>query len=244
NVVDEIESLIRDYDIKSIEFEDDNLTFDIKRANDIFDEVLKRKLKFKWRAPNGIRADLLDSETIKKFKDAGCYELWFAPESGSQRVVNEVIGKRLSLSRVDAAIKECLMNGITVNCFLVIGLPGETKKEIEETLSYMKKLRKMGVGCYINIATPLYGTKLHRIATEKKYLRPIKDSNMLYNNGLYLDTPDFSAEEVYNYFKIGRKIQKKIVFNKEFVLFLFTNHRRIVHHIVKKIAKMSSRPNG
>lgn len=233
NVAAELEYLVKKLKIEHIEFEDDNFTFNIRRTNKICDLILKKKLKFIWRTPNGIRADLLTPDLIQKFKKTGCYELWFAPESGSQRVINEVIGKRLLLEKVTFAVKECLKNKIQPNCFFVIGSIGETKNEIKETLVYMQKLRKIGAGCYINIATPLYGTRLYNQAKENNYLRNIDDMNLVYNNGLYLDTPEFKAEEIYELFLEGRKIQRKNII--ELITFILKNPKKTIRFFVKKI---------
>jgi magnesium-protoporphyrin IX monomethyl ester (oxidative) cyclase len=214
NVVDEIEHLIKKYTVTYIEFEDDNITFDRNRMKQISDEIIRRGLQFKWRTPNGVRADTLDEELLKKMKAAGCEELWFAPESGVQRVIDEVINKRIKLDKIIENINICLKIGIKVNCFFVIGLPGETKEEIKKTLTLAQKLKKKGVGGIINMAIPLYGTRLYKIAREKEYLRNTTDEDLLYNNTLYMDTPEFTAEEVFEFFKEGVKIQSKISFRE------------------------------
>ncbi len=238
NVVDEIEHLVKDYSIESIEFEDDNLTFDRKRVHEIFDEVLRRKLKFEWRTPNGVRADLLDAELLRKFKATGCYELWFAPESGSQRVIDKVIGKHLPLEKVEFAVKESVKAGIKPKCFFVIGLPGETKEEIRETLSFMRKLKKLGAGVFINIATPLYGTRMYDLARENKYLRDVGDENLLYNNGLYMDTPEFTAEEVRELFLEGRRIQKGEKAKFSLIASALTNPNKAARYASRRIRSL------
>lgn len=146
NVVDEIKQLIKLYGIKNIDFEDDNLTLDRKRMEEICNLIIRRNLKFKWRTPNGVRADTLDETLLRKMKMAGCEELRFAPESGVQRVINQIIGKNLDLVRVEEVIKLCKKVGIRVRCFFVIGLIGETKKDMLDTVRYARRLEKMGVG--------------------------------------------------------------------------------------------------
>ncbi len=214
NVVDEIEHLIKKYNITYIEFEDDNMILRKNRMVQICDEIIRRGLQFKWRTPNGVRADTLDEDLLRKMKATGCEELWLAPESGVQRVIDEIINKHMKLDKVVDVIKICLNLGIKVNCFLVIGLPGETKEEIKKTLELAHKLNKMGVGFIINIAVPLYGTELYKIARKRGYLRDITDEDLLYNNGLYIDTPEFTAEEIYEFLEEGMKIQSKISFRE------------------------------
>ncbi len=66
NVVDEIEEVIKKFGIRFISFEDDNLTLDSDRIHKICDLIIKRGLRFKWNTPNGVRADTLDRELLKK----------------------------------------------------------------------------------------------------------------------------------------------------------------------------------
>ena len=100
--------------------------------------------KIKWDTPNGLRADTLDEPLLLKMKEAGASLIYVSPESGSQRVVNEVIKKNLDLKRVEDAVRICQKIGLRIGCFFVIGLPGETKSEIEETVAFAKKLRELG----------------------------------------------------------------------------------------------------
>jgi anaerobic magnesium-protoporphyrin IX monomethyl ester cyclase len=98
NVVDEIEQLVHTYHIKQIDFNDDNMTIDKKRMENICDLIVKKRLDFEWYAPNGVRADTLDENLLKKMKESGCKKLRIAPESGVQRVVDQIIKKNLDFS--------------------------------------------------------------------------------------------------------------------------------------------------
>ena len=101
NVVDELESVVKTYGVKQIDFYDENMTLDKKRMVDICDQIVERGLHIEWFTPNGIRADTLDETLLRKMKRAGCKKIRVAPESGVQRVVNEVIGKNLDLKAVE-----------------------------------------------------------------------------------------------------------------------------------------------
>ena len=101
NVVDELEHVVKTYGVKQIDFYDENMTLDKKRMADICDQIVERGLHLEWFTPNGIRADTLDETLLRKMKRAGCKKIRVAPESGVQRVVNEVIGKNLDLKAVE-----------------------------------------------------------------------------------------------------------------------------------------------
>jgi magnesium-protoporphyrin IX monomethyl ester (oxidative) cyclase len=200
NVVDEIEILVKKYGAERISFEDDNLTFDRKRMDKILDLIKERGLKFEWNTPNGVRADRLDEDLIKKMKETGCFELYVSPESGSQKVVDEIIGKHLDLKKVEEVVRICRKYDIEIGCFHVIGLVGETKEDLEKTYELARKLRSMGAEISCFIAQPYYGTRLYELAREKGYLLKPDGEELEYGflcEEAMIQTPEFSPEYLY-----------------------------------------------
>jgi len=104
NVVEEVEQVVNNFGIKQIDFSDDNMTLDKQRMMKICDLIVERKIKVEWFTPNGIRADSLDEELLRKMKKAGCKKIRIAPESGVQRIVNEVVKKNQDLKAVEKAV--------------------------------------------------------------------------------------------------------------------------------------------
>lgn len=197
NVVDELEDLVNTYGIKQVDFSDDNLTLDKKHMADICDLIIERGLRIEWFTPNGVRADTLDEPLLRKMKMAGCKKIRIAPESGVQRVVNEVIGKNLNLKSVEQAVIACKKVGIKVGCFFVIGLIGETKADIEETIRFAYKLKRLGADSFIfSIAMPLYGTALYEQAKEGGFLSEGFCDYALAATGPLIETPEFSADDL------------------------------------------------
>ncbi len=197
NVVDEVEQVVKTFGIKQVDFSDDNMTLDRQRMIEICDLIVERKLKFEWFTPNGIRADTLDEELLRKMKTAGCKKIRIAPESGVQRVVNDVIKKNLDLKTVDQAVVLCKRVGIKVGCFFVIGLIGETKADIEETIQFAYKLRRLGADTFIfSIAMPLYGTAFYEQAKQKGFLREGFCDYALAATEPQVETPEWSAKDL------------------------------------------------
>ena len=196
NVIGELKQLVEVFGVAQLDFEDDNISCDKKRMEEICDLIISNNLKFEWYTPNGIRADTLDEALLKKMKASGCRELWFAPESGSQRVVNEVIGKRIDLKVIEQMVGLCKKVGISSNCFFVIGFPGETKAEIEETIDFAKRLGRLGADNFMfSIATPLYGTRLYNEALENGMLNEADDESLAYGTP-HLKNLSLSSEEL------------------------------------------------
>lgn len=197
NVVDEVEHVIKTYGIKQIDFADDNMTFDVQRMEQICDLIIERGLRFEWFTPNGIRADTLNEVLLLKMKKSGCKKIRVAPESGVQRVVNKIANKNLDLKKVEEAIVTAKKVGIKVGVFFVMGLIGETKADIEETIRYAYKLRSLGAESFVfSIAMPLYGTKFFEQAKAGGYIKEGFCDYALAATEPLVETPEFTAAEL------------------------------------------------
>jgi len=170
SVLDEIELLVH-LGVKHITFGDSNLTLIMDRFEKICDQIIDRKIDVGFDVIQGVRADKLTPIILDKMKKAGFTEIIIAPESGSQRVLDEVIGKKLDLACVEPVVKKCQEIGLFCGAFFVIGFPWETREEIDETLRFAKKLRSYGCSAYVGNAIPLTGTELYYRARDEGFLR-------------------------------------------------------------------------
>jgi radical SAM superfamily enzyme YgiQ (UPF0313 family) len=197
NVVDEIEQVVHTYHVKQIDFLDDNMTLNKKRMENICDLIAKRGLDIEWYTPNGIRADGLDENLLTKMKASGCKKIRIAPESGVQRVVDQIIKKNLDLKKVENAVILSRKVGIKVGCFFILGLIGETKEDIKATIKYAYKLRQLGADSfYFSYATPLYGTELYEQAKRGGFLRDCFSDEALAAVEPLIETPEFTADDL------------------------------------------------
>lgn len=197
NVVNEIEQIVRTYGVKQVDFLDDNISSDRKRMERICDLIKERKLKIEWCTPNGVRADCLDEELLAKMKASGCKRILIAPESGVQRVVDEVMRKKQDLKKVENAVAAARKVGIEVGCFFILGFPGETKEDIKATIAFAHKLRKLGADrFYFSYATPLYGTELYEQAKQGGYLKPGLTDEALAAVEPLIETPEFTTDDL------------------------------------------------
>jgi len=139
NVADEIQMLVKEYGVKEIHFEDDNLTLKKEHIQGICEEILRRKIKVYWATPNGIRVDSVDEELLKLMKKSGCYSVAFGIESGSQEILDH-IEKGTDIARICAAVKLASKAGLITQAFIIFGLPKESKATIKETLKLVLSL--------------------------------------------------------------------------------------------------------
>ena len=193
-VLDEMEHLVRHYGVREVQFIDDNLTLDKDRAIRLFDGMIERGLDIVWNTPQGIAIWGLDEEVLRKMKQSGCYEITLGIESGDPDVLKDIIKKPLSLDRIVRLVKAAKRFGLITKGYFVVGLPGETKAQMQKTFKFAKKLRLDAVGIFI--AAPLPGTELYRICKEKGYLKAgFSHEKMIYARG-NIETPDFTSREV------------------------------------------------
>ena len=131
-VINEVKTLIRDFAIKAFIFYDDTFTLNKKRLKILCDEF--KKLDIYFRCNGDTRRDTL--EDFQMLHDAGCKEVCFGIESGSQTVLDK-INKRMTVAKNTAAIKNAQKAGLIAKAFLMIGNPGETRETVEETKQWI-----------------------------------------------------------------------------------------------------------
>jgi len=186
NVITEIRHWKELFNVREIYFEDDNLTTNTVWAKDLFRKIAKQKFGIRFYVRNGIRADSIDHELLVLMKRAGFQDFMIAPETGSQRILDEVIGKKMSLKDSENAVELAHEVGLGVNTFFVIGLPQETMEDLQATLEYAKYLKQKGcAGFWISTATPYPGTRLYSYCIERGLIDP---DNMDYR---HLRTVDY-----------------------------------------------------
>jgi MoaA/NifB/PqqE/SkfB family radical SAM enzyme len=114
--------------------------------------------------PNGLRADRLSRAQLERLRGR-ISTLSVSAESGVQRVVDEVVGKRLDLSDVERVAEGAKAVGLPLMVHFIIGLPGETADEVNATLAYALDLRdRFGATPAVQFAAPLPGTRLAEAA--------------------------------------------------------------------------------
>ncbi|MEW5947282.1 MAG: radical SAM protein [bacterium] len=195
-VLDEIQGLITDYGIRELAFLDDNLTWDRARAEAIFDGMVKRGFDLAWMTPNGLALYAISEPLIEKMKQSGCYAVYLAFESGCQEVVSKVIRKPLNLKKARRYTKKFKELGIETTGMFVIGFPGETKEQIEQTIRFAEDVECDYVS--FSIATPYPGTELYRICERDGYfVDGFNDDDLVFGFGRgHIRTPDFTPDDV------------------------------------------------
>lgn len=156
-IIREIESLISNYHISQVNIEADTLTakkkFVKELCNALIDSGLNKKIK--WTCES--RVDTVNEEILKLMRKAGCWQISYGVETGSQRLL-DMIKKSETLEQIEETFKITKKTGITIRGFFMLGLPTETQKESLSTINYAIKLDPLWAQFTITIPYP--GTEM------------------------------------------------------------------------------------
>lgn len=203
NVLDEWEYVEKNFSgVKELFIEDDAMTLDTDRLQKLMARKIERGIKIGFTANS--RADV-DLETLKWLKKGGCRLLCVGFESGNQEILNRM-GKKLTLDQSYQFVKDAKKAGIMIHgCFLV-GLPGETKETLEETLAFAKKLTTDTAQFFPLMVYP--GTAAYRWAQKEEYLLTDDFSQWLTEDGMHncvVERPDLTNRELVEFCDRARR---------------------------------------
>jgi len=150
-VIEELEYMVGKFGSKGIYFIDDNFTINRKRTIEICHLIKERKLDIQWACDT--RVDLLSADLLKEMREAGCRTIFFGIQSGSQRILDK-LNTHTTREKIVEAFKLCRKAGINIACSLMLGIPGETIADMQETYKFAEKLGPDWCTFYVFIACP------------------------------------------------------------------------------------------
>ena len=169
NVVREIEFLKERYGIKVVFFYDDTFNANPKRADAISDLMIERRLDVFFKCD--VRMDIMSRDLVEKMKRAGLFHLSFGLEAGSDRVRNEVVGKKVEMKDFHNLVRWCHEFDVIPNVFFIFSHPTETWAEAQETIRVIEDYKDRIEGS-VAILHIYPGTPLERLARETGVLPP------------------------------------------------------------------------
>ncbi|MGV3698189.1 B12-binding domain-containing radical SAM protein [Flavobacterium sp.] len=155
-VAQEMKMLKEQYNPDAIWFVDDVFTISHKWLTAFHEEVVKQNAQIRFECIT--RAERLNDEILRLLKEAGCFRIWIGAESGSQEII-DAMDRRVDVNHVKKIIQDTNAMGIETGTFIMLGYPGETEKNIEETIQYLKEAKPTHYT--ITVAYPIKGTSLY-----------------------------------------------------------------------------------
>jgi len=244
--VEEIERVVKDFNINNIYFQDDNFCADLNRVEKIASLIIKKRLKIKFGVM-GVRVDTLnkvDDCLLKALFDAGCINLDVGVESGSNRILS-FIRKGITVDNVLEVNERIKKFPFIIKYTFIIGFPGEKKTEIKETIQLAKTLSSTNRRAYtpFYVATPYPGTELSERAKEYGFKPPenLEGWQSFNRDTWYLNNPSWLTKKDINELKMVTFIS--FLWNKNITFKITKRLYRILFYIYYPIARFRMTTN-
>jgi len=160
-VADEIEDVQRQYTFDSIWFVDDVFTVNPKWMKEFAAVIAQRRIKISYEIIS--RADRLSEEILDLLAQSGCFRIWIGAESGSQKII-DAMDRRVDVMQVRKMIQLTRKKGMQAGTFIMLGYPGETEEDIQETVTHLIEANPHHFT--ITLAYPIRGTELYNETRE------------------------------------------------------------------------------
>ncbi|RFD20482.1 hopanoid biosynthesis associated radical SAM protein HpnJ [Komagataeibacter melaceti] len=177
--------------VKEFFFDDDTFTDDLPRAEAIAKELGKLGVTWSCNAKANV-----PRKTLEVLKANGLRLLLVGYESGNQQILHN-IKKGMRVETAREFTKNCHELGIKIHGTFILGLPGETKETIQETIKFATEINPHTL--QVSLAAPYPGTFLHKQATENGWLDE-KNAELIDDNGVQiapLHYPHLSHTEIF-----------------------------------------------
>ena len=193
--------------VKEFFFDDDTFTDDLPRAEAIARELGKLGVTWSCNAKANV-----PRETLKVLKDGGLRLLLVGYESGNQQILHN-IKKGMRVEVAERFTRDCHELGIAIHGTFILGLPGETKETIQETVAWAAKINPHTI--QVSLAAPYPGTFLYNQAVQNGWL-DAEHAELVDEHGVQiapLHYPHLSHEEIFDsvetfykrfYFRAGK----------------------------------------
>jgi magnesium-protoporphyrin IX monomethyl ester (oxidative) cyclase len=212
NVAEELEYWYKK-GVRKFNFADDNFTFYKKRVEELCDEIKKRKLEgIRIQCSNGVRADRVDHDLLKKMKETGFNQLFFGVESANNHVLKNM-NKTETIETIEKAVKIACDLGYETGLFFIIGYPGETFEDFKNSVKFALKYPISYVFFYNIIPfpnTPLYDYLKENNLLLCDYKEYINNTSHYQNNSCFY-TPEMSTKEREKAFLLGKQTTNEVI---------------------------------
>lgn len=225
-VLEDLTRLKHEFGADGIFFQDDHIMADKSRVLRILQDIQQLDLKVLFQ--NGLAIYALDRNVLEAIKEAGINHIVLSVESGSERVLKQIMHKPLDLKTVNRVTADCRDLKIDTDINIIIGLPGETKQDVEDTRAFLKTLYPSWFRIYS--AAPLVGSEMYDICIKNDYL---KGSHIGCGwKKSVIETPDFTAEFIREkvYFL---NLELNFVFNSDFRLGNYEKALKAFQHVIR-----------
>jgi len=193
NVMAEFEHLAS-IGVKEIFFKD--FTFGVRKdlTIQLCEEMVRNRLDLTWIA--ACRVDTVDRELLEAMKRAGCHTIQFGVESADEELLRQY-RKKITQDQTYRTFELCREVGIRTLAHFILGLPGETRESIMQTVEYARTLRCDYAS--FNVVIPQVGTDLRKLTIEKGYYHPEVQTFDSGRSFPVVETEKLTRDELWDY---------------------------------------------
>jgi len=207
NVLEEVSHMKRLFPkMKELFFDDDTFTADPPRAREIAHGL--GKLGITWSTNS--RANV-DRDTLKVLKDGGLRLFVVGYESGNEQILKN-IKKGVGIDRARRFTRDCHELGILIHGTFILGLPGETRDTIEETIRFAQEMNPETL--QVSLASPYPGTGFYEFVTQNNHLTVDSLVDETGYQKCTVSYPEVSADEI---FKAVETFYRRYYFRPKYI---------------------------
>ncbi|UCD07269.1 MAG: cobalamin-dependent protein [Candidatus Aenigmatarchaeota archaeon] len=210
SIMKEIRLLKNKYGISHIEIIDDMFVLNTKRVKELHDMIKKEGIEVYWSCSSRVDIISRNPDVLKYLKGAGCHTIYVGAESGSNKSL-DTINKGITLDQTRKAVRLIKRAGMGVFASFVLGIPGETRKDVEKTIDFAIELDPDWV--QFTVCTPYPGTPLYEYAKGNQMLETDDWSKYTVLNPV-MKLPTMSQKELK---KMLRRAYVRFYFRPKFI---------------------------
>jgi len=187
----ELEQLVMDYKVEGVYFTDDMFLSNEKRAYEILELMVKKNLhkRLKWCAQ--ARVNDVTKNLLSMMKKAGCVQIEYGFESGSQKVLDK-LNKKTTVEQNYRAARLTKKAGIRFLANIIVGTIGETEQDIMESIKFLRAVKPNHISVYKLI--PLPATSVFEELESKKMI--LRDWDIYINDNTEQNFTNISNDKL------------------------------------------------
>jgi radical SAM superfamily enzyme YgiQ (UPF0313 family) len=166
NIIDEIQFLYENYGVERILFQDEFFYSTEAKMLDFCDRLIKAEISISWKCFG--RVNLVTEQAMRRMAEAGCVQLRFGIESGSDRVLKKIL-KGFQFKDALRVVTQAVQIFPSVETFFIWGFPFEEMDDFHQTAIQMARFREMGIDVLPSLLSLLPQTPIYHDVLEKKY---------------------------------------------------------------------------
>lgn len=200
HLINEFKRDIKEFGVRNFFMWAETFTIDRKYVQEICQAIIDSGLDIAWTCNS--RVDTADPELLRLMRKAGCWMISFGIETGNQEVLDQTL-KRTKVEEAEAAVNNAHKAGIKVVGHFILGLPGETRQSMQETVDLALRLNVDLAQFYC--AAPIPGTSLYQMAVANGWIHKDIPWDQFRQDTAIMKLPNLPPEEVTRFRKYASR---------------------------------------